>query len=453
MLALALSVLLWGPGQDAGAPEDGRRFHPPPIEPGYDLRESWDTTWRRFQDRYGRPDIHGPLLQPAPELQGSEYELTLAVASHPLFLERDWSRRERGGRVFIHSDDEFVFFNGVNVKERIPMGRAGALGMRYDRLELREVRSSLFQLVFAFPDIAGSGAFIEIRPIARLEKPDLDLELAFGWSRPDRGTFRTRVFFFDPFNNASDALANNRDKLQDMRVVQANPSVGVSVEGELFVLPHLRAELFGGAVLPSHSKFLFADPAVFDFRRTQTALLGGAWLEFSVPRAPLWLGASATRVRTEQTDVDALVREVGHVAERETRVRAYAITHIDRHTVGNFWGRLEVEASASYRETELPSHTSRYGSVPRDRSWLAQLRTEWLPTRMFGFEIGYLALVRDADGEGELAPALSGINHRMSTRFALVFNPHVRITFGVGWDLDDRENRYDQGGMTMTARW
>ena len=119
-------VLALGPfGSDVGAPEDGERFAPPTLEPGYDLHDSWDDLWRRFQDRNGRPDPHGPLLQPAPELQRSEYELTLAVAEHPLYLERDWNRRTRGARVFIHSDDEFSFFNEVRAKERIPMGRVG----------------------------------------------------------------------------------------------------------------------------------------------------------------------------------------------------------------------------------------------------------------------------------------------------------------------------------------
>jgi hypothetical protein len=459
VLAWALSVLLSvaPPGShdppDRGAPEDGRRFDPPPLDYGYDLRESWDGIWRRFQDRHGRPDALGPLLQPGPELQSPEYELPLAVASHPMVLERDWARRTRGGRVFIHSDDEFSFFNGVNVKERIPMGRVGALGLRYDRLELREIKSSLFQLVFAFPDIRGSGAFVEIRPIARFEKPDLDLELAFGWMRPNLASVRTRVFFFDPFNNASDALAKNRDKPLELRTIQARPSVGAALELELFMSRHVRAELYAGVVLPSRTKFLYTDPMTFDFRRTQQALLAGGWIELAIPRAPVWIGASATTVRTSQIDEDALVRVVADTPEHETRAKLYVLAHIDDTTVRNFFGRLDVELVGMHRLTRLPAHTSEYGSVTRDFSWLGMLRTQWMPTRVFGFEVGYLVLGREAHGEGELPGFLTGINHRMSTRFALAFDPHVRITFGVGWDLDDRNNRYDQGGMTMIARW
>ena len=139
--------------------------------------------------------------------------------------------------------------------------------------------------------------------------------------------------------------------------------------------------------------------------------------------------------------------------EREARARGYFLAHFDRTTVRDFFGRLEVGLVASYRLTQLPKHTSEFGPVTRDRSWLGMLRTQWMPTRMFGFEIAYLVLDRVAAGGGELADYLTATNHRVSTRFALAFDPHVRITFGVGWDMDDRANRYDQGGMTLTARW
>jgi hypothetical protein len=452
VLGLILSLLL-APPPEVAAPEDGKRFDPPPIEHGYDLRESWDDIWRRFEDRHGRPDDRGPLLQPSPELQNAEYELTLAVASHPTFLERDWNLRTRGARVFIHSDNEFVFFNGVRIKERIPMGKVAALGIRYDRLDGREIRSSLAQLVFAFPDIGGSGAFVEFRPIARFEKPDLDLEFAVGWMRPQIARVQTRVFSFDTFTDASDALAQNRTVVQDLRVIQRNPSFGLAVEADVFALRHVRAQLFGGVVFPSISTYYYKDPEVLDVWRRQRAMLGGGWVELSVPRAPLLLGASATVVATDQHDFDTFARVTAAVLERETRARAYLLAHLDRETIPGFFGRLEIELVGSYRLTQLPRHTSDYGGVRHDHSWLGMLRTQWMPTRMFGFEIGYLVLDRVAAGNNDLSIYLTETNHRMSTRFAFAFDPHVRFTFGVGWDLDDRANRYDQGGMTLTARW
>jgi hypothetical protein len=452
VLGLTLSLLL-SVRPEVAAPEDGERFDPPPVEHGYDLRESWDDTWRRFQDRHGRPDIHGPLLQPSPELQTAEYELTLAVASHPTFLERDWNRRTRGARVFLHSDNEFVFFNGIRIKERIPMGKVAALGLRYDRFDARGIRSSLAQLVFAFPDIRGSGAFVEFRPIARLEKPDLDLEIAVGWTRPKLARVQARVFSFDTFNNASDALAQNRDVVQELRVVSRNPSFGLAVEAELFMLRHARAQLFGGVVFPSISTLYYDDEEQLDVWRRQRARLGGAWLELSIPRTPLLLGGSATVVATDQHDFDRQARVAAGAPERELRARAYLLAHLDRETVHGFFGRLEIELIGDHRLTQLPQHTSQFGSVRRDHSWLGMLRTQWMPTRMFGFEVDYLVLDRVAEGNSELSDFLTGTNHRMSTRFAFAFDPHVRFTFGVGWDLDDRANRYDQGGMTLTARW
>ncbi|KIG14386.1 hypothetical protein DB30_06861 [Enhygromyxa salina] len=456
MFGLALSLLLaLGP---QSAPEDGVRFAPPPIEHGFDLRENWDDLWRRFEDRHGRPDPRGPLLQPAPELQRPEYELTLAVAEAPLYLQRDWNRRTRGAQMFLHSDDEFTFFNQVRLKEQTPIGPIGAFGIRYDRRELREVQSSLVQLSFAFPDIRGTGLFVEIRPIARLEKPDLDVDFAVGWARPSLGSVRTRVFVLDPFNNASDALAQNRANTQDLRVVQRNPSIGLSAEAEVFVLPSLRAQAFFGGLLPSRSSYYYStlledEQGKFDVEREQSALLGGGWLEWAARRAPVRVGVSATSVRTHQHDFDAGGARLRRLPERETRARAYLLLHLDAETVGRFLGQLDLEFAGSTRLTELPAHVSEFGAVPRDQSWLGMVRAQWLPTRTFGLELGYFVLDRQAEGDSELSAYLSETNHRLSTRFSLAFDPYVRLTFGVGWDLDDASNRYDQGGMTLIARW
>ncbi|WP_146157973.1 hypothetical protein [Enhygromyxa salina] len=456
MLALALSLMLaLGPGSAA---EDGMRFAPPPVEHGFDLRENWDDLWRRVEDRHGRPDPRGPLLQPAPELQRPEYELTLAVAESPLYLERDWNRRTRGAQMFLHSDDEFVFFNQVRLKEYTPVGPVGAFGIRYDRRELRGIRSSLVQLTFAFPDIRGTGLFVEIRPIARLEKPDLDVDLAVGWARPKLGSVRTRVFVLDPFNNASDALAQNRAATQDLRVVQRNPSVGLSAEAEVSVLPSLRAQAYMGGVLPSRSSYYYStlledEQGKFDVEREQSALLGGGWLEWAVPRVPVQIGASTTVIRTHQHDFNDRGARLSRVPERETRARAYLLVHLDAENVTRFPGRLDLELTGSTRLTEIPAHTSEFGAIPRDQSWLGMLRAHWLPTRTFGLELAYLVLDRQAEGDNDLSAYLSETNHRLSTRFALAFDPYVRITFGVGWDLDDASNRYDQGGMTLIARW
>jgi hypothetical protein len=448
VLATFVLALTLGP-QDVGAPEDGLRFAPPAIAEGWDMREQWDGVWRRFQDRNGRPQLQGPLLQWSPELQRAEYELALAAAEHPLVLERDWNRRTRGARLFVHSDDEFSFFNGLRLKENVRMGRNGALGLRFDRVELREVHSSLFQLAFAFPNIAGSGAFVEVRPVARFEKQDIDVEIAAGWARPGVARITGRVFSFDTFNNASDALAKQRDSEQEVRVLQRNASVGTALEFELFAIPQVRAELFVGAVMPSRSLLDYADPWVVDFERTQSALLGGAWVEWSLPWVPVWVGGSAQMIATKQINVDLQGETLAETDERELRSRAYLLGELGRGTLGH----TTLELSASYRDDQLPQHRSEYGSVVRDRSFMGIARATWMPTSVFGLELTYIGLDREATGVGELAPFLTGNHHRLVTRLAFAFDPNVRITFGVGWDLDDRANRYDQGGMTLTARW
>jgi hypothetical protein len=172
-----------------------------------------------------------------------------------------------------------------------------------------------------------------------------------------------------------------------------------------------------------------------------------------LPRVPLWLGASATFVGALQTDHDEAGALLDWVPERETRARAYLLMHLDPDNMGRFFGRLDLVLAGSYRHTALPTHTSEYGAIPRDSSWLGMLRAQWMPTRTFGLELGYFLLDRQAEGNNELSAYLTSTDHRLSTRFALAFDPYVRITFGVGWDLDDAGNRYDQGGMTLIARW
>ncbi|NVB36637.1 hypothetical protein G6O69_02255 [Pseudenhygromyxa sp. WMMC2535] len=449
LAATAPSALL---GEGEG---DGPRFSPPQIQPGWDMQEQWDEVWRRFQDRNGRPDAQGPLLQPSPELQRPEYELTLAQAQHPFILERDWNTRTRGARVFLNSDDELSFFNQVRIKERVPMGIATA-GIRFDRTQVREVDSNIVRLNFAFPDIRGSGAFVEIRPIARFEKPDLDGELVVGWARPGLLRVAARAFFMDPANNASDALAQNRATPQEVRVLQKNLSLGLASELDLELIPHTRVQLFFGGLLPSRTRLSFADEARTPYVREQTAVLGGGWVEFSAPRAPVQVGVSGLGVQTGHVLRNDAGARLSSTPERELRARAYALAQLGAGTRGH----TDIEASLALRRTLLPAHEFEYGSVTRDRSWLAQLRATWMPTRVFGLEIGYLILDRLAEGEpaegkavSELADYLTGTNHRLHTRLAFVFGPHVRFTFGVGWDLDDPTNRYDQGGFSLSMRW
>ena len=46
-------------------------------------------------------------------------------------------------------------------------------------------------------------------------------------------------------------------------------------------------------------------------------------------------------------------------------------------------------------------------------------------------------------------PSAYGSDHRLLTRCALQLGPKVHITFGIGWDLDPSDGRYDGGGLTL----
>ena len=74
-------------------------------------------------------------------------------------------------------------------------------------------------------------------------------------------------------------------------------------------------------------------------------------------------------------------------------------------------------------------------------------RAIWMPSTVVGLEVGLMRsdrLLIGPPGERE-----GGSDHRLLTRCALQLGPKVHITFGIGWDLDPSDGRYDGGGLTL----
>ncbi len=468
MLATVLCPMLfaWGGGPGgatadpwagaSAADDDARRFAPMNRVYGYSMQEEWATLWRRILDRHGRADEMGPLYQPRIDLDRREYPLTLAVADFPMRWERDWAVRNRGARFWMHSDDEFFFLNRVQIKEQVPMGRVGAMGFRYDRVEGRTVQSSLFRLDFRFPDIRDTGAFVELRGYLRAAKPDLDLEAVvgqdFAWGR-----VMARGIVFDPIVNASDALVKARNGEVERRLHQENLAFGWSLEAQTRSWHGLRAEGYLGNVVPNRLRVEYADFAPDpegDFYKEQSGILGGGLLEYGrgwrggarKKRYRMHVGAGTTLIATEhRVDFDDFERADIDAPERRAEVKLWWLAHfphdIDAQVMGRYTrSKLGLVPGLDYRRADL------------DRQWFAEARATWMFTRPFGMELGYSILERRIEGDERLQP-IAGLDNRALVRFVLRLQNWFWCSFGAGFDLDRGNEPYDQAGMTMILRW
>lgn len=426
---------------------------PPAPEFGYSMQEDWDTMWRRVQDRSARGDDLGPYLQRRPDLARREYPLTLAVADFPMRWERAWVNQASGARFWMHSDDEFFFLNRVQVKQRTAMGKTSQIGLRYDRLEGRTIRSSILRLDFRWPNINKTGVFVEIRAFLRATKPDLDAEVAvgqhFGWGR-----VLTRVIVFDPITNASWALVQGRQGEQERELFQETATVGWTFEAQTKDLKGVHAEAYVGSVIPNRLRVEYGsqseDPEA-DYLREQSATMAGGLVEYAMRpregRKTMHAGASGTYVRTEHhVDFDDPERPSYDAPERDAIVQAWWLGHFGRD--------LDLQVRGRYSRTKLGTVTQlAYRRIELDEKWLAEARATWLFTRPFGMELGYSVLKRELDGPEEITYYIAGTDHRALIRFVLRFRHSFWVAFGAGLDLDRGGEVYDQGGMTMVLRW
>lgn len=452
---------------------ESRSWSPPAPGYGYSLDDTWGNLWRRMQDRHARGDEMGPLWQPRVDLDRREYPLTLAVADFPMRWERDWAQRDRGARFWMHSDDEFFFLNRVQIKERVPMGRVGAMGFRYDRFDGRTLRSSLLRLDFAFPDIRGSGTFVELRGYLRATKPDLDLQAALG-QRFDWGTVTARAIVFDPITNASDALVQARNGSEPRRLRQRNLALGWTIEAQTKWLAGWRGEAYLGSVLPNRLRVEFNATGAMrpeelpsDFDKEQSAIVGGGMVEHALggpqsrrPKAkPMHVGLATLlistehRVRFDEPERNGLPSGARLDApERGTMVQGWWLAHLAPD--------LDAQVMVRWNQAWLGEAPGLgYPRVEGDRQWFAEARATWLFTRPFGVELGYSLLDRKVeaaagDPDTEIyARYISGFDQRALLRFVLRFRHSFWASFGAGFDLDRGGEVYDQAGMTMMLRW
>lgn len=408
------------------------------VDLGYSLDDVWAGGWRRLYDRHGRPDPDGAPLQRQNYLRGAEYEMDLAASDFLIGREAAWRRAETGARLRMQSLDEFAFVHAVQVKTRGTVGEHGWVGFRFDRRYGRGYDSDLLRVDFAAERIGGTPLFVQVGVYPRGEKEDIDAELLTGLRIPDVGELRLRLGALDLFTDASYALAEGRDRVLDRHLDMQGPPFVASLEALSARWNLLRAELYGGLIVPQDMRVWHPARPLDDHHRTLDGWMAAGLVEWGEPG--FVVGATARHMATTFGTVEyADPTRDRRLDERETAVELYTamvIPFIVLHLEARV-RRLAVDGQLD------PGDTRRGGEV----RWLSQLRALWMGNGTVGAD---LAVMRsDRSLTGERGGRLGGSDHRLVTRCQLRFSENVWTSFGVGWDLDPGDGIYDGGGVTI----
>ena len=121
-------------------------------------------------------------------------------------------------------------------------------------------------------------------------------------------------------------------------------------------------------------------------------------------------------------------------------------TRLDAWALADLPGPVHLEASV-YRLTVDGRLDPARDLTGGETRWLTGLRAVWMASPAVGLELGLMR--SDRSVHGDPAGRLEGTDHRLLTRCVLPIGDNVWTRFGVGWDLDPRDGRYDGGGLTM----
>ena len=396
-----------------------------------------------------RPDPMGTSLQLVSSRHYPEYALDRRVSDYRIGDGLTWTRAENGARFWVQSLNEFTLTNGAQLKLMTPMGSSSRLGLRLDRHDDRDVHHDLLRVEFRFDAVAGGPLFLAVRIFPRWEKEDVDAEFVLGTEIEGWGEARLRLFAFDLFINAAYALAESRDAVLTTHIWQEDWPLGVALEWVGAPSARLRTEAYLGLVLEASTRYRTPKDASRDHGRTTDGWLGGGMLEWSGPWSGLRVGGSIVHGSTHDraVSVDGLTDE--SIEESLTQARLY--------TLFSPTASLDVELSTWFRRAE-GTHQLRGASIfqpegvglvlpATDTGWIHTLLLDWMAGDRVGLEAGLIRVERSQ-------PRLTSeetADHRLLTRCLLQPTPSLWIRFGLGWDLDGGDGRYDGGGMTLVS--
>ncbi len=410
-----------------------------PARAGFTLEDDWDRLWIRLFARTGKPDPDGPLLQRFHEPMGPRYQLDMHTQSYPMSSEKRWAQQATGARLWVRSLDEMDLANRLELRTEIETWEDGYVRMQYDQMQDWTTDQRFLRFEVGHRDIAGAGVDAALRAYPRFEKNDSDIEAIVRYRRPGVGQARLRVGALDPFINATFTVVRGAEEAPDEFVWQLDPPLAVSLDLRTERVAGVRAEVYGGAVVPQQRRHRFPDAPEDDHLRRREALLGGGLVEWAAARFPLAIGASALGVRA-QMDWEYLERADDlSVGETTVSARAYALSRpLDTLRAEGWVGRTT--------RPETRSGTLTIDSERADREWLWSLRVLWMPARV-GLDVQYLGNHRRVEGPPFLP--LGGTGNRLGTRMMLMLGSDFWTSFGTAWALDSESGPYDRAGMTL----
>lgn len=389
---------------------------------GHSFEDAWLGIWRRLADRTGRPDPMGAQLQ-NDGLQYLEYALDRAQAAFPIEDEEAWRITPAAARFFVQSLDEFELTNRAQIKTRTDLGRGWSLGLRLDQQQDRWTQSQLLSLAVRKERLGDTRLFVEGTLYPRWEKPDADVMAVVGW-QDTWGEVRLRTVAFDPFLNASYALAESRDARLSDSQDQRDAPLGYALELLTLRRHLLRFEAYAGWIPAFSTERTTAAGARV---HTRSGWMAGGMVEAGLHRR-LVAGAGAVGVATRDvwTGLDPKT-----VAAWETRVQQWVVVELPAAL------KVRLDGQVILRRREL-----------RD---IETLRLTWQPGPS-GVEVGLMRGGRIIPDDVQTRFATDAA-HRLTTRYTLLLAGRLWMAVGTGWDLDPGDIVYDGSGITMMMAW
>lgn len=434
---------------DAADPETEQ----PDESPSYTLADEWDETWLRIFDRTGRPDPDGPMLQRFDADLYPRYHFDITVPEFPMATQPGWAARDHGVRMWVQSLNEFQLANRLQAKTELPAWTDGHIGLRYDRRQDRLHDRHHIRFDIGHRDIASTGLDGVLRFHPGWDKRDIDVEAILRYSADDLGDATLRIGTLDTFINGSYGLVEARGRQLDEHVRHRDVPLTAGAELASTRWRGLRAEAYGGAVLPHARHHRFPDDPAQNHERHRRALLGAGLIEWDMAaidaiEIPIAVGATLRTVDARMSwDHDRAPDRDRRVRETTTDLRLYALSDISENLHAQFsmnrTNRPETWTGPGVPQPWAGAETQRY----TDRERMATLRMLWQATDVVGADLELLRIRRDTDGP--LQPNVDGAYHRGVTRLMLQLGDQIWTSFGVGWTPDPGGAIYDGGGMTL----
>ncbi len=454
MTALAtiflLATTLFGEPADDPDPDD-----PPSHTAGYTLQDDWDQMWTRIYHRSGRPDSDGPMLQRFEDGLYPRYHFDIAVPDFPMATEQRWAQQRHGVRMWIQSLNEFELANRLQARTEIPAWENGHIGLMYDRRQDRTTDRHQLRFDFAHRDLFVDGLDATLRFHPGWEKNDVDVKALLRYRRDGWGSAGLKVGTLDTFINASYGLVEARGQQLEEHVRHETIPWTVGADVQTASFRGLRAELYGGAVVPQTRRHRFPDDEQRDHLRHRSALLGACLLEWNLQQSGLLEGVDRPMIVGMTSQSISATMEWEHL-EDSTRDRQIEerTNHHEIYVIGSVTDALLLEFALARtnrpeRRTGEGVNDEWDGAERRDREAFRRFRLLYQFTDVVGADLQFLQMTRDTSGPPQLRFDLDGEYNRVVTRLMLQLGDDLWTTFGTGWTWDANTAVYDGSGMTL----